>query len=70
MYSIVRNYFRGGSQGVDTRARYWVIACGLTLEQAQAHCNDPETSSRTATGAKARRITREHGPWFDSYRET
>lgn len=26
-----------------------VVTRGLTLEQARAHCNDPETSSSTAT---------------------
>ncbi len=40
----------------------------LTLKQAQAHCNNPETSSRTATGSAAKRITRRVGcDWFDGY---
>jgi hypothetical protein len=38
-YKIVRSYFRGGKR---------TIARGLTLQEAQAHCRDPETSSKTA----------------------
>jgi len=44
-----------------------VIRSGLTLEQAQAHCQNPETSSSTATGSVERARTRTRGPWFDSY---
>lgn len=61
-YKIVRSYFR------DSR-RQRVINTGLTLEQAQEHCSDPETSSRTCTSAKAKARTRTHGPWFDGYEE-
>lgn len=43
------------------------IKTGLTLEEAQAHCQDPETSSRTAKSAAARRVTKRHGAWFDGY---
>ena len=42
MYKIVRQY-----QSDHTRSR--TIKSGLTLEQAQAHCSDPETSSSTCT---------------------
>jgi hypothetical protein len=57
-YKIVRVFQRGSKR---------VIERGLTLEQAQAHCNDPETSWDTAKRAKARRRTVERGPWFDCY---
>lgn len=42
---------------------------GLTLEEAQAHCRDPETSSRTCRKPKNVWETRRHGPWFDGYTE-
>lgn len=59
-YKIVRGYFHGGRRTIKT---------GLTLEEAQEHCSNPETSSRTATSATARRRTAERGPWFDGYTE-
>jgi hypothetical protein len=46
--------------------RQQVIAIRLTLEQAQAHCNDPETSSSTCTSAEGKRRTEKYGPWFDT----
>lgn len=57
-YKIVRMYFKG-----DRRT----ILTGLSLEQAQQHCKDPETSSRTATKLAARQRTARKGPWFDGY---
>lgn len=57
-YQIVRYYFRGGRRTIKT---------GLTEAEAQAHCSDPETSSSTCRGAKARARTRRRGPWFDGY---
>jgi hypothetical protein len=59
-YKIVRNYLHHPSRTLPTLR-------GLTLEEAQTHCKDPETSSRTATSAAARRRTRLYGPWFDGY---
>jgi len=59
-YKIVRHYFNNGNR---------VIERGLTLEEAQAHCRDPETSSSTATTAKARARTKRYGKWFDGYDE-
>jgi hypothetical protein len=35
-YKIVRFYFKSNRQRI--------IATGLTLEEAKAHCNDPSTS--------------------------
>jgi hypothetical protein len=43
-YSIVRFRFKGDSEVIET---------GLTLEEAQEHCNDPSTSG---------------DGWFDGYR--
>ena len=59
-YKIIRHY---RNAGIRRRA----IKTGLTLEEARAHCSDPETSSRTATGATARARTRRLGAWFDGY---
>jgi len=58
MYKIMR-YFKNGNEEV--------IKTGLTLEEAQEHCNDPETSSRTAKNADD--YTEQHGEWFDGYDE-
>lgn len=59
-YKIVR-FFKG-----STKARR-VICSGLTLEQAQAHCRDPETSSSTGVRPLSKQRTRAHGAWFDGY---
>jgi hypothetical protein len=57
-YKIVRMYFQGGSR---------IIKRGLTLEEAQKHCTNPETSSSTCTTATGKARTRRMGPWFDGY---
>jgi hypothetical protein len=54
-YKIVRFY-------ADNRERE-VKSTGLTLQEAQEHCNDPETSSRTTT------TDGDPGDWFDGYTE-
>lgn len=46
-----------------------LIRRGLTLEEAQAHCRDPETSSSTCKGWHGHHRTRRWGPWFDGYEE-
>lgn len=61
-YKIVRWY-------ASTSKAPRTIKTGLTLEQAQAHCTNPQTSSRTCTTHRAIRRTREYGPWFDGYIE-
>ena len=63
MYNIVRNYFNNGN--FKTR----IILRGLTLEEAQAHCQNPETSSKTCTSSSSRAITRRNGEWFDGYQK-
>lgn len=57
-YMVRRFHFKGSPVLMKT---------GLTLEEAQKHCNDPETSSRTATSDEAQEYTRVNGPWFDGY---
>ena len=59
-YKIERLYFYGGSR---------TIKRGLTLEEAQEHCSDPETSSSTCQSSKGKKRTKVRGPWFDSYSE-
>ena len=59
-YKITRMYF---SDDHNTQ----VIKRGLTLEEAQAWCADPETSSSTATSPAAVKRTETKGPGFDGY---
>lgn len=59
-YKIVRHYQQKHYRTVSGMRR-------LTLEEAQAHCRNPQNSSSTCTDAKGRRRTRQFGPWFDSY---
>lgn len=62
MYNIIRIY-------QDERIPSRVIKRGLTLDEAQAHCRNPQTSSRTASSEQARKHTEKYGPWFDGYVE-
>jgi hypothetical protein len=61
MYRIVRMYLN------DYPSR--TIKKGLTLEEAQAHCRDPETSSSTCKKPRNVRRTQRKGPWFDGWTE-
>lgn len=55
MYKIVRHYF--DEDHPDNRM---VVKTGLTLEEAQDHCQDPATRVEDAHG---------HTVWFDGYTE-
>lgn len=59
LYKIVRHF--------QISRRRFLIADYLTLEQAQAHCDDPETSWSTCQGEAGKRRTRRSGPWFDAF---
>lgn len=59
-YNVVRFY-----QSAAIRRR--IILRNVTLEVAQAHCNDLETSSSTATNPAGRARTKRFGAWFDGY---
>lgn len=61
-YKVVRYYAHRPNRAVRNMS-------GLTLAEAQAHCTDPETSSKTCTTPKAKARTRQYGPWFDGYTE-
>ncbi len=61
-YKIVRHYFNAG---IKKR----VIATSLTLEEAQNHCKDPNSSWKTFTRKVGKDRTRKLGVWFDSYTE-
>jgi len=61
-YKIVRMYMNAN---VSNR----IIARGLTLEEAQKHCKDPETSSTTCTKNTNKRRTKKYGSWFDGFME-
>lgn len=54
---------------MNRRSRRVPNLSGLTLEQARAHCADPETSSKTCTKSTGKARTRMYGPWFDGYEE-
>jgi len=60
-YKAIRHFRDSG--------RRFTIKTGLTLEEAQAHCQDPETSSSTCTTEQGKRRTSRSGPWFDGYTE-
>lgn len=59
MYKIIRHYLHNRPKRT--------IETGLTLEQAQAHCNDPESSYATCQKSEGNRRTAKFGPWFDGY---
>ncbi len=61
-YKVVRMY-------QNSELRSHVVKRGLTLAQAQKHCQDPETSSRTCQKAENVNRTKRCGPWFDGYEE-
>lgn len=58
-YRIVRMYLHGEKREIIKR--------DLTLEGAQEHCEDPETSSFTCESKEGLARTTEFGPWFDGY---
>jgi hypothetical protein len=61
-YFIIRHY-----QVSDMKGR--VIKRGLTLDEAQAHCSDPETSSSTCRNNAGQARTQRVGAWFDGYEQ-
>ena len=60
-YNIVRFFKDSG--------RRRIIRTRVTLEEAQAYCSDPETSSSACTSTEGRRRTARVGPWFCGFEE-
>jgi len=60
-YKVQRIYFHG--------SRKQTLARGLTEEQAQEWCRDPEGSSSTCIKRTNVRRTKRSGPWFECYTE-
>jgi hypothetical protein len=46
-----------------------VLESGLSLAEAQAICNDPESSSKSCTSIIGKKRTKEKGAWFIGYRK-
>jgi len=65
VFRVVRYYYEVPC-GMSHRR---TVKRGLTLEEAQEHCRDPETSSTSARGSVACRRTARMGAWFDGYEE-
>lgn len=63
LYKIVR-FYAGNKVKHTVRGK-----TGLYLEEAKAHCKDPETSSKTCTTAAGRKRTRQFGEWFEGWTE-
>ena len=67
MYKIVRMFtHRETGPGGHVATHRRTIEKGLTLAEAQAHCNDRETSSRTC---RRDRYRGQYAHWFDGYSE-
>ena len=57
-YKIVRFFQNHPKEIIDT---------GLTLEQVQKHCSDPESSSKKCTSIEGQARTADCGDWFDGW---
>lgn len=68
-YEIVRFYANKPGRYEPEPNFFGGKVSGLTLDEAQEHCHDNETSSRTCETTEALDHTCENGPWFDGYSE-
>ncbi len=68
-YRVERFFLNGGSRGPNGGSYREVVSEGLTLAEAKEHCEDDESSWKTATSAEAQKRTREKGEWFDGFYE-
>jgi hypothetical protein len=62
MYKVVRFY-------LNRPGYHHTILDRVTLEQAQRHCESPETSFSKCKLPINKARTRRMGPWFDAYEE-
>lgn len=62
-YWVIRHFQRDKRDGRAKR----IIKHDLTLEEAQTHCQDPESASTTCTSIAGKRRTKSLGAWFDGY---
>jgi hypothetical protein len=53
----------------DEKCKRQILKTGLTLEEAQAHCNGPESRWNSCTTEEGHALTAKCGPWFDGYDE-
>ena len=61
-YKVVRKHAHPLIEDVE-------LDVGLSKEEAQAYCKDPESSSRTCTNPDPIAYTAAHGAWFNAYYE-
>ncbi len=59
-YKIIRFFVERPRETMTTYS-------GLSLVEAQKHCQNPENSSRTCKQQDNLRRTLAYGPWFDGY---
>ena len=59
-YKIIRHFFNADIPSETIKKR-------LTKAEAMAHCQDPETSSKTCTSSAGKRRTVLRGHWFDGF---
>jgi hypothetical protein len=62
-YQVVRRYER---EGMPER----VMKRGVSLEEAEAYCAGPEANSSTCTEPGLMALTRQFGPWAETYSES
>jgi hypothetical protein len=58
-YKVFRKFFKTG--------RKFTLIPSCSLEVAQAHCKNPESSSSKCTSKNAKRRTALYGNWMDCY---
>lgn len=61
-YKIVRFY-------ANPKIEAEILETGLSLEEAQERCSDPEGSSRKCEGAEGILRTAQYGHWFEAFVE-